>query len=202
VQERNYSEEGRERVDNHPVDLKADVLRGKQSVRVTFRLRAETIALLSMAAHQLGIKQKTLFDQLAEDQEILTRVVYEARKYSIDADEKVQKTFVISRNSLTALKNIAKMSNISRDLLVELSINRLRPVIIAEQEKQKRWKILLEKMEDLVNHGQLTLNEASRLLIEEDQMFQRIRGLVNALEKGCREIHQLIEKGNKIAGFK
>jgi hypothetical protein len=189
-------------VDNHPVDLTADALRGKQSVRVTFRLRAETIALLSMAAHQLGIKQKTLFDQLAEDQEILTRVVDEARNYSIDADEKVQKTFVISRNSLTALKNIAKMSNISRDLLVELSINRLRPVIIAEKEKQKRWKILLEKMEDLVNHGQLTLNEASRLLIEEDQMFQRIRGLVNGLEKGCREIHQLIEKGNKMERFK
>ena len=37
--------------------LSADRLRGRQSVRATFRLPTEVIELLSMAASQLGVKQ-------------------------------------------------------------------------------------------------------------------------------------------------
>jgi len=186
----------------YQMDLTADALKGKQSVRVTFRLPEEAIALLSMAANQLGIQQKLLFDQLVEDQEILDKVADEGQKYQVGGNERVQKTYVISRNSLIALRNIAKENNISRDLLVELSINRLRPVISAEQEKQKKWKILLGNMEELLRHGQRTLAEAVDLLTEEDQVFQKIEGLINGLEKGYEEIHQLIKKGNRMEDFR
>ena len=47
--------------------LTADLLKGKQSIRATFKLPPDIIRLLSIAASQLGIKQKTLFDQLVED---------------------------------------------------------------------------------------------------------------------------------------
>ncbi|RPI51694.1 MAG: hypothetical protein EHM49_06780, partial [Deltaproteobacteria bacterium] len=45
-------------------------LRGKQSVRATFRLPDHIIKLLGMVASQLGLKQKSLFDQLVEDKEV------------------------------------------------------------------------------------------------------------------------------------
>jgi hypothetical protein len=188
--------------DLHPIDLTANALKGKQSVRVTFRLPEHTIALLSLAASQLGIQQKSLFDQLVEDQEVLNRVADDGQNYSIGEDERVQKTYVISRNSLIALRNIAKENNMSRDLLVELSINRLRPVISAEQERQKKWKILLGKMEELLRHGRLTLSEAADLLNAEDQVFQKIEGLIADLQKGYEEIQQWIKKGNRMEEFK
>jgi hypothetical protein len=186
----------------NPLDLTADTLKGKQSVRVTFRLPGETIALLSVAANQLGIQQKLLFDQLVEDQKILDKIAGEGRKYPAGGDERVQKTYVISRNSLVALRNIARENEISRDLLVELSINRLRPVISAEQEKQEKWKILLGRMEELLHHGQLTLAEAADLLTEEDQVFHKIEELVTGLQKGYDDIQQWIRKGSRMEGFK
>lgn len=39
-------------------------LRGKQSVRATFKLPEHIIKLLGGVATQLGVKQKSLFDQL------------------------------------------------------------------------------------------------------------------------------------------
>ena len=54
--------------------LDANTLRGRQSVRATFRLPPPIIELLSIAANQLGIKQKSLFDQLVEDREVLEQV--------------------------------------------------------------------------------------------------------------------------------
>jgi hypothetical protein len=193
---------GEEQEDIHPMDLTADTLKGKQSVRVTFRLPGETIALLSVAASHLGIQQKLLFDQLVEDQEILDRIADEGRKYSAGGNERVQKTYVISRNSLIALRNIARENKISRDLLVELSINRLRPVISAEQEKQEKWKVLLGRMEDLLLHGQQTLAEAADLLTEEDQVLQKIEEVITGLQKGCEDIQQWIRKGSRMEEFK
>lgn len=185
-----------------PLDLSADALKGKQSVRATFRLPGHCIVLLSVAADHLGIKQKSLFDQLVENQEILNRVADEGRQYTTDADDRVQKTYVISRNSLMALKNIAKAYNIPRDLLVELSINRLRPVITAEQEKHRKWKILQGKLDDLLIHGQQTLIEAAALLSEDDHVFRRLAGLITGLARGCDDIDQLIEKGERMGEFK
>ncbi len=183
------------------LDLTADALQGKQSVRVTFRLPEEAIALLSMAASQLGLKQKSLFDQLVENQEVLNRVAVEGQRYDVCHDEKIQKTYVISRNSLIALKKIAKQNDMSRDFLVELSINRLRPVISAEQEKHKNWKVVQSKIEELVQHGRQTLAEAGLVLACEDQVYGRLHGLVTALERGHEDINQLIEKGSRMDAF-
>jgi hypothetical protein len=184
------------------LNLSADSLKGKQSVRATFRLPGQCIALLSMAADQLGIKQKSLIDQLMENQEILNRVAHEGREYTANCNERVHKTYVISRNSLVALKNIAGEYKISRDLLVELSINRLRPVITAEQEKQRKWKIIQGEIGDLLSHGQQTLVEAAGLLGEEDHVYRRLAGLITLLARGCNDINQLIEKSERREEFK
>jgi hypothetical protein len=46
-------------------------LRGRQSVRATFRLSEDCIDAISILSAQLGIKQKSVFDHLMEDVQIL-----------------------------------------------------------------------------------------------------------------------------------
>jgi hypothetical protein len=46
-------------------------LLGKKSVKATFRLRSEVISILSILSTQLGIKQKSLFDYMMEDENAL-----------------------------------------------------------------------------------------------------------------------------------
>ncbi len=42
-------------------------LRGRQSVRATFKLSAQAIDIISIISGHLGIKQKSIFDHLMED---------------------------------------------------------------------------------------------------------------------------------------
>jgi hypothetical protein len=89
--------------------LTSTSLKKKQSVRATFRLPDEIINLLSVVASQLGLKQKSLLDQLVEDKELLGRLV-EKKIATEDVERKEvrAKTFVVSRNSLHTLDNIAR----------------------------------------------------------------------------------------------
>ena len=54
-------------------------LRGRQSVRATFRLSTKAIDALSVVAVQLGIKQKSLFDHLIEDLTVLEKIAHHLR---------------------------------------------------------------------------------------------------------------------------
>ena len=101
-----------------------DDLRGRQSVRATFRLFEDCINAISILATQLGIKQKSVFDHLFEDDQILKTVAAELKDTELDRNQRVQKTFVISRRSLYFLDKIASKHNTPRDALVEYSIRR------------------------------------------------------------------------------
>lgn len=52
-------------------------LRGRQSIRATFKLTAGCIDAISIVAKHLGIKQKSLFDHLAEDTQVLKKLLRE-----------------------------------------------------------------------------------------------------------------------------
>ena len=58
-------------------EISFDELRKKQSVRATFKLPQEIIDLLGVIAGQLGIKQKSLLDQLVEDTSLLVKLAQE-----------------------------------------------------------------------------------------------------------------------------
>ena len=48
-------------------------LRGRQSVRATFRPSEDCIDAISILSAQLGIKQKSVFDHLMEDAQVLKK---------------------------------------------------------------------------------------------------------------------------------
>ena len=72
-------------------------LRGRQSVRATFRLSEACIDEISILSAQLGIKQKSFFNHLMEDAQVLKNVARELENTQFDRHERIQKTFVISR---------------------------------------------------------------------------------------------------------
>ncbi|WP_051309243.1 hypothetical protein [Desulfogranum japonicum] len=178
--------------------LTADTLKGKQSVRATFRLPEEVIRLLSIAAAQLGIKQKTLFDQLIEDQDVLDRVAREAEKYTSQAQSRQQKTYVLSRNSLISLERVSKQHEMPRDILVEVSIQRLQPVLDSEQKKQRRRRQALEEVERYCARGKQLLNEVGKLLGEDDPLYQHLESGVGQQEKHLQHMREIVRQGKSV----
>lgn len=181
--------------------LTAEVLKGKQSIRATFRLPVDIIQLLSIAAAQLGIKQKTLFDQLVEDREILAQVADEARRYEGTQEERRQKTLVLSRNSLISLEKVARQYGMPRDVLVEVSISRLLPVIDAEQKKQKHRKAMLAELEQHHQQGLLLLEKTDQVLGENDPVCQRIAQALEVEQRQIDQIRQIIRRGQRVEEF-
>jgi len=175
--------------------LSVDELKGKQSVRVTFRLPAQVIELLSLIAAQLEIKQKSLFDQLVEDPTILRQVAQEAHQALPRQEGRRQKTFVISRCSLTSIEEIASQEQIHRDALVEFSIRRLLPVIDAELQKHEHRKIILREMQAYLEHGKQLLHQTGKMLGTNDQLYGVLEKQVAGNARHLDLLRHSIEKG-------
>jgi len=70
----------------------ASDLRGRQSVRATFKLTEKAIGVLSIISVHLGIKQKSLFDHLMEDIEALRAIADNIRTEEFKRRDCIQKT--------------------------------------------------------------------------------------------------------------
>ena len=176
-------------------DLTMDDLKGKQSVRATFRLPQQVIDLLTVIAGQLGIKQKSLFDQLVEDASTLEQAAREAKEFSGGDGERRQKTFVISRNSLLLLNDVAKQKEVPRDLLVEISIKRLLPIMESEIEKHRKRKGLLKDMKTYLQQGKVLLEKTETLLGTDDLLYHMIENQIALARKNISAMDQVVQKG-------
>jgi hypothetical protein len=176
-------------------------LRGRQSVRATFKLSAKAIETMSIVAVHLGIKQKSLFDHLIEDAQSLKLIAQEIESERFSAISRIQKTFVISRKTLSSLDETSKRFNAPRDALVEYSIQRLLPVLAREREKHRRRKDILRDMNENMEHGLKILQKSRTLLGEEDPVFLRWESAMKTLVNSRRDIAACIEKGKIIEDF-
>ena len=194
-------EDKEKQVARDPISLNADSLRGRQSVRATFRLPVEMVSLLSVAASLLGLKQKSLFDQLVEDRRVLEQVAAGAEGYQPSADRRRQKTYVLSRNSLAALDLVARTHGLPRDLLVEISISRLLPVLTAEQERQQNRKEVLAEVEQYRQQGQALLGRCERLLGVDDPASRQLAHLLDQCGRVARELRDQVERGRAMEDY-
>ena len=176
-------------------------LRGRQSVRATFKLSAKAIEAISIVAVHLGIKQKSLFDHLIEDVQSLKLIAREVESERFNAISRIQKTFVISRKTLSSLDETSKHFNAPRDALVEYSIQRLLPVIAREREKHRRRKEILRDMNNSMENGLKILQKSKTLLGEDDPLFLRWESAMKMLANTQRDIETFIEKGKIIEDF-
>jgi hypothetical protein len=112
-------------------------------VSATFRLSEDCINAISILSVQLGIKQKSVFDHLMEDVQILKNLATELENTEFDRHKRIQKTFVLSRRSLSFLDTISSRHNAPRDALVKYSVRRLLPNIARERKKHEKRKELV-----------------------------------------------------------
>ncbi len=183
------------------LNISAEGLRGKQSVRTTFRLPPHVIELLGIVAAQLNLKQKSLFDQLIEDVGVLDKVAERAHGYAPASPERRQKTFVLSRRSLEVLEQVASRQNIPRDVLVEISIRRLLPVMTAEQEKHRKRTELLRDLKVYYEQGKKVRQKAEMLVGGDDPVVAMVAEVVATCGEKVAELEDIVRKGQSLEGF-
>ncbi len=175
-------------------------LRGRQSVRTTFKLSERSIGALSILAGQLGIKQKSLFDHLIEDIQALRTIAGELNTVG-QTVQKVAKTYVISRKTLENLEQVSEQYNTPRDALVEYSIERILPLLIREKEKHGKRKLLMEELQAYLRQGTALLERAENDLGRDDPVFVEILAMMRSVSSCCNELEQCVLRGNKIENF-
>ena len=175
-------------------------LRGRQSVRATFKLTERSIDALSILACQLGIKQKSLFDQLVDDSTALKLIAQEFDSFG-RSRQRVAKTYVISRKTLENLERVASRYNTPRDALVEFSIERILPLIKQEKVKHEKRKKILKNLHHFFKEGAEMLNKTEAVLGDDDPLFVELLKMMRHVA-GCREeAENIVEKGSRIEKF-
>ena len=177
-------------------------LRGRQSVRATFRLSEACIDAISILSAQLGINQKSVFDHLMEDAQILKNMARELENTEFDRHERIQKTFVISRRSLSYLDMISSEHNAPRDALVEYSVRRLLPIIAKERKKHEKRKELCAEISNHFAKGEKLLSKADEMLGSDDPIVHKLQTAISVYKNVFGDIANFIERGKMIEKFR
>ena len=176
-------------------------LRGRQSVRTTFKLTPRSIDALSLLAGQLGIKQKSIFDHLVDDTKALQALARDLENRAELDQERVPKTYVISRKTLENLDQVSKRYQAPRDALVEFCIERIMPLIKEEKEKHLNRQKLQTKLDQFLALSRELLEDADRELDRDDPVFEQVYQMARAAQSGHDEINQIIEKGARLEEY-
>jgi hypothetical protein len=185
---------------NLPGTCPAD-LRGRQSVRATFKLSSACIDALSVVSRHLGIKQKSLFDHLVEDIGALRSIAEEAGSIKPPREHRIQKTFVISRRSLCSLEEVSKNYNTPRDSLVEYSVQRLLPLIETERVRQEKRKQMLSAVKKHFRQGVVLFEKWAEVLGDEDPLIDSLANAMHGYENSLRDMDDIVERGKIIEMF-
>ena len=176
-------------------------LRGRQSVRATFKLSPKAIEALSIVAAHLGIKQKSIFDHLIEDAKSLMLIARKVDGESLKDLERVQKTFVISRKALISLEKTAQKTDASRDTLLEVSLQRLLPIISRERDKHNRRKRMLHEIRSFLDNGIELLAKSEADLGKDDPTTVNFKSAIKALTAAQKATSAFVNKGEIIENF-
>jgi len=149
----------------------------------------------------MGIKQKSLFDHVAEDMESLKSIAREITQTKIKKQGRIQKTFVISRKSLASLDEISNMFNASRDGLVEYSIQRLLPIIKKERTKHEIRKEFLKKIKKHFQQGEKMLNDIRKQPGDNDPIINKFPMVMSSYETIKDNMESFIDRSKNIEKF-
>ena len=186
-----------------PIQPKASVsdLRERQSVRATFNLTAGCIDAIRIVATQMGIKQKSIFENLADDVEGLKTIAREIESPEHVTQGRIRKTYVISRRALASIDDVAGLFKISRHTLVEYAVQRLLPIIDRGRTKHVARKRFFESIEAHFVEGQSILNDIKRELGHDDPVIDKFSTVMTAYEVAKGSIAKFISKSVDIEDF-
>lgn len=176
-------------------------LKGKQSVRASFKLSEVCILAINIVATQLGIKHRSLFDYLVEDADSLEAIAREVERQNHTHMNGIQKTFIISRETLLAIDIVSKKLKVSRDALIEHSVRRLVPIIEREKECHFKRKHLFDKVRNHYMDSATLLDQIKKSLGAEDPLYKAFQNTMTTCEQIKTQINNIVEKGKIIEGF-
>ena len=183
-----------------PRALAAD-LRGRQSVRVAFKLTPNTIEAIHILGAHLRLKPKSLFDHMVQERRTLEAIAAKADLPAAGEDPPVAKTYVISRDAAEILDAVSNARQIPRDALVEASVQHLMPLIEKEQVRHGARKSLLAKMERHLKGGRRLLEAMTADLGPNDPMSDKMQHVMGVYERAYATMADYIRKGEKIEAF-
>lgn len=176
-------------------------LRGKQSVRATFKLSQKAIDAIGLVAVHMGIKQKSLFDHIIEDLGALDTLAQTIQIRKFRKIRRRQKTYVLSRKTIEALEAISETYGMPRDALVEYSVQKLESIISSEKLKHEERKNLKKEMTDHFDQGKLFYEKTVAILGEDDPFCRGIEKALLACQKTEEDINEFLEKSKILEGF-
>jgi hypothetical protein len=176
-------------------------LRGKQSVRATFKLSQKAIDAIGLVAIHMGIKQKSLFDHIIEDMDALDSLAKTIRIRQFKKIPRKQKTFVLSRRTIDALGAISQEYGTPRDALVEYSVKKLESIITAEKLRHKERKHLQKEMSYNFDQIKAVYKKAAGILGEDDPFCRQMAKAVYACKRTEDDLFDFIEKSKVLEDF-
>jgi hypothetical protein len=176
-------------------------LRGKQSVRTSFKLSEASIQAINIVTTQLGIKHRSLFNYLVEDTDSLEVIAKEISIENHFENKGIQKSFIVSRETLLSIETICEKLKISRDALIELSIRRLLPIIQKEMESHRKRKDMLELVQNHYRDSRTVLNQIKECVGAEDTIYKVFQNTVSACKQAKDQLNDIISKGKVVEGF-
>lgn len=180
------------------IEVSLERLRGRQSVRTTFRLPEDVILLLTLVAGQFGLQQKALLDQLIDNAEFM-RIPEEIAKKDTGKQAYRPKTFVLSKRSLHILEKVSRERRIPRDVLVAAVIQQLLPIIRTEREKQRRRQGIYDELLTYLRYGKKLLGKSESSLGRDDSVSMMIGRMVQLGEDCAAKMGEIIERGRNMA---
>ncbi len=176
-------------------------LKGKQSVRTSFKLPEISIQAINIVTTQLGIKHRSLFDFLVEDTDILEAIAKEIGRKKHNKDKGIQKNFIVSRESLLVIDEMCEKLQVSRDTLIELSVRRLLPIIEKEMESHRNRKAIFELVQNHYKDSRKVLEKIKESVGEEDPIYKIYQNAVNICKQVKTQVNDTISKGTVLEGF-
>ena len=176
-------------------------LRGKQSVRATFKLSQKAIDSIGLVAIHMGIKQKSLFDHIIEDMAALDDLAKTIHIRQFNKIHRKQKTFVLSRKTIDALSAISETYDMPRDALVEYSVKKLESVILAEKLRHEERKKLQKQMIAHFETGEALYKNAIDILGQEDPFCRRFEKAIAMARRTTQEVNKFLKKSKVLEDF-
>ena len=137
-----------------------------------------------------------------ENAQVLKNMASELEDSQFDRHGRIQKTFVISRRSLSFLDMISSKHNAPRDALVEYSVRRLLPIIAGERQRHEKRKELLAEISNHFAKGEKLLSKAEKRLGAEDPIVDKLQTAMAVYKNAHDDITNFIERGKIIEKFR
>jgi len=140
-----------------------------------------------------------LFDYLLEDSDSLIAIARSNPRENVEKKSRIQKTFVISKKSLSSLENLLSKVEASRDDLVEYAIQRLLPILLKERSQHKNREMALSQIAQHFEQSQELMHEIAKSIGKDDPLYEYFWEVIETYRDAFEKMENLVQQGKRIS---